>query len=82
MAAAGRSGVSLDPDKIDIYFDDVMMVKNGVGCGETAEAAASEVLKKPEFAVQIDLNMGTAEFFVFTSDLSVEYIKINADYRS
>ncbi len=82
MAAAGRSGVSLDPDKIDIYFDDVMMVKNGVGCGEIAETEATKVLKKPEFAVQIGLNMGTAGFSVFTSDLSVEYIKINADYRS
>jgi glutamate N-acetyltransferase/amino-acid N-acetyltransferase len=82
MAASGRSGVSMDPDKIDIYFDDVMMVKNGAGCGKTAEAEATEVLRKPEFAVQIDLNMGTAEFSVVTSDLSVDYIKINADYRS
>jgi glutamate N-acetyltransferase/amino-acid N-acetyltransferase len=82
IAAAGRSGVSIDPDRVDISFNGVMMVKHGVGCGDDAEAAATAVLKQPEFTIRIDLKMGTGAFSVLTSDLSIDYIKINADYRS
>jgi len=63
-------------------FDDVMMVKNGVGCGIEAESKATEVLKKAEFTLTVDLNMGTASHGIFTCDFSVDYVKINADYRS
>ena len=82
MAAVGRSGVLVDPDKIDIYFNDVVMVKNGMGCGDDAEAQATEVLKQPEYPIIIDLNMGSDAFSVFTCDFSIDYVKINADYRS
>lgn len=82
MMAAGRAGVKLDPDKIDIYFDDVMMAKDGMGCGQEAEALVDVVLKKPEFDITVNLNMGSAKDFIYTCDLSVEYIKINADYRT
>lgn len=82
MAAVGRAQVPIDPDRIDIYFDDVQMAKNGMGCGKTAEAAATEVLKKPEFTIRINLNQGSGRSSVITCDLSVDYVKINADYRS
>lgn len=82
LAAAGRAGVSIEPDKIDIFFDAVQMVSKGVGCGKSAEAQATEVLKKPEFAITIDLHLGNGWAFVYTCDFSVDYVKINADYRS
>ena len=82
IAAAGRAGVPLDPDRVDIFFDDVMMVKNGLSCGAAAEAEATRVLKRPEFVVQIDLHMGDADHTVYTCDFSIDYVKINADYRS
>ena len=82
LAAAGRAGVSIEPDKIDVFFDAVQMVSKGVGCGKSAEAQATEVLKKHEFAVTIDLHMGNGWAFVYTCDFSVDYVKINADYRS
>lgn len=82
MAAAGRAGVPLNSDAVDIFFDHVHMVKNGQGCGQQAEAGATEVLKKKDFTVTIDLKLGTASAIVHTCDLSVEYIRINADYRS
>jgi glutamate N-acetyltransferase/amino-acid N-acetyltransferase len=82
IAAAGRAEVPIEPDKIDMFFNDVMMVKNGMGCGSVAEAKATKVLKKPEFKLVIDLNMGTKSASVFTFDFSVEYVRINADYRS
>jgi len=82
IAAAGRAGVRLDPDRIDIYFDDVQMVANGTGLGQQAEDRATAILKQPEFTVTLDLNAGTGEASVITCDFSVDYVKINADYRS
>jgi glutamate N-acetyltransferase/amino-acid N-acetyltransferase len=80
--AVGRAGVPVDPDTIDVYFDDVLMVQNSVGCGKAAENKATQVLKKSEFSVTIDLKMGNGNASVFTCDFSVDYVKINADYRS
>jgi len=82
VAAAGRADVPLDEGKINIFFDDVLMVKNGMGCGKAVESEAAKVLMKPELRISIDLNMGSGCASVFTCDFSVEYVKINADYRS
>ncbi len=82
IAAAGRAGVFLDPDRMDLYFDDVQMVKHGTGCGTDAEEKASGVLKKPEFCVTLDLNLGAGTASMLTCDFSLDYVKINADYRS
>ncbi len=82
VAAAGRADVPLDEGKINIFFDDVLMVKNGMGCGKAVESEAAKVLIKPELRISIDLNMGGGCASVFTCDFSVEYVKINADYRS
>jgi len=67
---------------MDIFFNDVCMVQNGIGCGPAAEMEATKVLKKQEFVIQIRLNMGKGESSVLTCDFSVDYVKINADYRS
>jgi len=82
LGAIGRAGVPVDPDRIDVYFGDIQMVRNGVGCGKDVEAAATEVLRTSEFTVTINLNQGNATASVITCDLSVEYVKINADYRT
>jgi len=82
MMAVGRAGVSVDPDKIDVFFDDVLMVKNGMGCGRNTETEMTKVLKKSEFEISIDLNMGHGHASVFTCDFSIDYVKINADYRT
>lgn len=82
IAAAGRADALIDPDAIDIYFNDVLMVKNGVGCGKDAEIEATKILKKPEFSVTIDLKTGSGSASVLTCDFSVDYVKINADYRT
>lgn len=82
IAALGRAGIEFDPYRVDISFDDTMMVRDGLGLGIEQEKKATLVLKKPEFSVTIDLKNGEAEAKVYTCDLSVEYIKINADYRS
>ena len=53
-----------------------------VGCGDQAEIEATEVLKKPEFKLTIDLKIGQGHAAMLTCDFSVDYVKINADYRS
>ncbi len=82
FAAMGRAGVDFDPERVDLYFGDVLLVENGQYVGRGAENAATEVLKQPEFSVRIDLKAGVAEEIAWTCDFSVEYVKINADYRS
>jgi len=82
LGAVGRAGIPVDPEKIDIFFGSVQMVKSGLGCGKEAEAEATRVLKQDEFAVTIDLNLGQEVETVYTCDFSIDYVKINADYRT
>ncbi len=82
MAAVGRAGVPVNPQAINLYFDDVQVVKDGQGCGQSAEVAATNVLKSDRFTISIDLRLGNAETSVHTCDLSTDYVNINADYRT
>ena len=82
IAAMGRSGVRFNPNRVDIAFGDVLMVKNGVGLGKDAEQAATRILKEKSFAVCIDLKDGPGCVEIHTCDFSLDYVKINADYRS
>jgi glutamate N-acetyltransferase/amino-acid N-acetyltransferase len=74
--------VPINPETIDIRFDSVSVVNNGQGCGKQAEADATMVLKTDRFTITIDLKMGRKGAIVHTCDLSTNYVKINADYRS
>jgi glutamate N-acetyltransferase/amino-acid N-acetyltransferase len=82
IAAVGYSGADVDPDKVNISFDDVAMVSNGLGLDSAREARASEILKQPEFTVTVDLTLGEGSAYYYTSDLTYDYVKINADYRT
>lgn len=81
LAAIGHSGVKVDPDKIDLFFDKFPLVRRGVGVF-SYESKASEVLKKRSINVVVNLNLGRGEFSVYTTDLSIDYVKVNASYRS
>jgi glutamate N-acetyltransferase/amino-acid N-acetyltransferase len=82
IAALGRSGAAFAPDRVDITFDDVRLVRNGMALGPAVETAATAVLKKDRFTVTVDFFNDTATTEIYTTDLSLDYIKINADYRS
>ena len=82
LAAMGRSGVRFDPGKVDIAFNGVTLVKNGLAVGGEAEKLASQALREKEITVTITLPDGKAHEEVYTCDLSLDYVKINADYRS
>jgi glutamate N-acetyltransferase/amino-acid N-acetyltransferase len=82
IAALGRSGAAFDQDSVDIAFDDVLVVHDGLAQGAAAETKATEVLRQKKFTVTVDLKTGQATGEIKTCDLSIDYIKINADYRS
>ncbi len=82
FAAVGYSGAKLDPNRLSLWFDDVCMAKDGVFAGGDAEAKGTEVLRRKEFTVRIDLGGGKGRATVYTSDLSHDYVSINADYRT
>jgi glutamate N-acetyltransferase/amino-acid N-acetyltransferase len=82
MAAAGISGIPLQPGKIDIFFDKVQLVKQGAAVGASEEHQAARVLKKKNITITVDLHQGSAAAEVYTTDLSLDYVRINADYRS
>ena len=82
FAAVGYSGAVVDQSRLSLRFDDVCMAVNGVFAGEDAEARGTEVLKQDEFTVSVDLGIGSGSATVYTSDLTHEYVSINADYRS
>jgi glutamate N-acetyltransferase/amino-acid N-acetyltransferase len=82
FAAVGYSGVQVEQLRTELFFDDVPMVRDGLFIGGDAEARGTEVLKKSEFTVLVDLHLGHGAATVYTSDLSYDYVKINADYRT
>jgi len=82
IAAVGYSGANVDSTRIDISFDDIPVARGGLGTGSELEAQATRVLQLPEFTVTIDLHMGEADDFYLTSDLTYDYVRINAAYRT
>ncbi|UCD66206.1 MAG: bifunctional ornithine acetyltransferase/N-acetylglutamate synthase, partial [Deltaproteobacteria bacterium] len=82
IAALGRSGAAFEQENVDISFDDVLLVQDGLALGTAAEAQATDVIKQKAFTLSVDLKNGQAAAEVYTCDLSIDYIKINADYRS
>jgi len=82
FAAMGRSGIRICPERVDISFGEVMIVKNGLGLGKEAEKQATAILKEKNIVVTIDLKDGSGCAEVYTCDFSIDYVKINADYRS
>lgn len=82
LCAVGHSGIRIDPNRIDVFFDRIPIVKNGMGVGAQLEEKGAGVMKNQSFKVTLHLHQGKGEFSVFTSDLSIDYVKINASYRS
>ncbi len=82
MASAGASGAKFDPDKVDIYFNDLHYVKNGVIIDYNLEEKAYEIMKDLKYTITLDLHAGEFSTHFYTCDLTYDYIKINADYRS
>ena len=80
MCALGYSGVSFREEKTDIFFNNIKVVKGGLANNKDREA--TETLKAKTIKITVDLNSGSASSKVLTCDLTEEYIRINAEYRS
>jgi glutamate N-acetyltransferase/amino-acid N-acetyltransferase len=81
-AAIGYSGVAIDPDRFDIDFGELPICRAGGRAPGFDEAAAHTYISQREFSISIDLHLGTGSCVFWTTDLTHEYIHINADYSS
>jgi glutamate N-acetyltransferase/amino-acid N-acetyltransferase len=83
LAAVGYAGIDdLDQTGIDLFLDDVHVAQGGGRLPAYREEDGARVMKQSEITVRVDLHRGRATTTVWTCDLSYEYVKINADYRS
>ena len=83
LAAVGNARVEdLDANKVNLWLDEVQVARNGGRAAEYKEEDGVRVMAKPEITVRIDLGRGSAQETVWTTDLSHDYVSINADYRS
>ncbi len=85
LCALGYSGVKFDPEKVELYFRSkagcIQLYKDGCGT-DYSEEEATKILSEPEVTVEVNMKMGTAEATAWGCDLTYDYVKINADYRS
>lgn len=85
LCALGYSGVQFDPEKVELFFEGkenrIQIYKDGVAT-DYSEEEASKILSEPEVRVLVDMKMGDAEACAWGCDLTYDYVKINADYRS
>jgi glutamate N-acetyltransferase/amino-acid N-acetyltransferase len=83
LAAVGRAGLNdLNVERITIYLDDVCIVRDGGRAQDYTEAAGRGVLQRTEFTIRVALGRGDRSEHVWTCDLSYDYVRINAEYRS
>ena len=82
VMAVGKAGVDLDINKLDIYLGDTQLMSAGQKQATYTEAQGAAVMAEEEITITIDLNAGEHSETVWTCDLSQEYVRINADYRS
>ena len=85
LCAMGYSGANFDPEKVDLYFESaagkMMIIKDGVAV-DYSEEEATKILSEPVVTAIADIKMGEAEATAWGCDLTYDYVKINADYRS
>ena len=82
VCAAGYSGAVFDPAKLDIYLDGLQVVRGGVEVVGKVERRASRVVAKAEFTLTLDLHAGGGTAMRMASDLTVDYVRFNSDYRT
>jgi len=82
VMAIGKAGVDVPAEKVDVLLGDTYLLRSGQKDPEYTEAIGTELMASTEIVIKVDLNSGTYKESVWTSDLSHDYVKINADYRT
>ncbi len=85
LCAMGYSGVQFDPEKVDLFFESaagkLQIIENGIAV-DYSEEEATRILSEPEVTALADVKMGDVDATAWGCDLTYDYVKINADYRS
>jgi glutamate N-acetyltransferase/amino-acid N-acetyltransferase len=81
LDAAGYAGVDLNPDRVNLDYEGIPIVRGGMDVG-TPAAEQVKAIDQREFRIDLELGVGTGEFTIWTCDLSYEYVRINADYHT
>ena len=85
LCAMGYSGAQFDPEQVDLYFESaagkLQIIENGVA-RPYSEEEATKILSEPEVTATADIKMGPCSATAWGCDLTFDYVKINADYRS
>lgn len=82
VCAAGYSGARFDPERLDVFLDDLPIVRRGVEVVGAVEKRANRIVARPEFRLTLDLHAGRASALRMASDLTVDYVRFNSDYRT
>ena len=82
LAAVGYSGAAVEDMRAEVFYDGVWAFRRGEVADEKQLAKLAKVLKKDAFEVVVDLHLGTGESSIYTCDLSLDYVHINADYTT
>jgi glutamate N-acetyltransferase/amino-acid N-acetyltransferase len=82
VCAVGYSGAHFQPEKLDVYLDGVQVVRRGHEIAGTVERRAAAIVQQPEFTLTVHLHAGRNVAHRMTSDLSVDYVRFNSDYRT
>lgn len=82
VMAIGKAPADIDHARIDVYIDEVQLMQNGGKHSDYTEEQGAAVMKQEELKIMVDLKLGDAAESVWTSDLSHDYVSINADYRT
>ncbi|WP_159728507.1 bifunctional glutamate N-acetyltransferase/amino-acid acetyltransferase ArgJ [Methylosinus sp. Ce-a6] len=82
VMAVGKSGEAADRDKLAIWFGDIRVAHKGQRDPDYDEAEVSQIMKRDDIAIHVDLGLGSGAARVWTCDLTKEYVAINGDYRS
>jgi glutamate N-acetyltransferase/amino-acid N-acetyltransferase len=82
VAAVGRSGADIDPDRAEVSFAEEKVLRRGMEVDRQAERRAARKIRKEAYGIDVDLGLGKGSYYVYFSDLGHDYIRINAGYRT
>jgi len=82
IAVLGRAGIAVDPMKISMRFAGETLLRRGMRPDPAAQRSAASKIRAEAYAIDVDLGLGSGSDYVYFSDLTEEYVRINSGYRS
>jgi glutamate N-acetyltransferase/amino-acid N-acetyltransferase len=82
IAAVGRAGIRIDPARVELTFAGEKILRRGMEIDPAAERRAAPKIRKEAYGIDVDLGLGKGSHYLYFSDLTHDYIRINAGYRT